>query len=174
MVFPIVAALGLVAEFAPGLIKQFAGDKAGEVAEKVAGLAMSVTGEQDIDSAAAALRANPELALQFKTRAAEIEVELVKIAAEDRKDARAMATNLAASGHAMAWAPAVVSVIIVAAFGLMLYSIISGTGIPDGSKDIASVMLGTLGALAIKVGDYWLGSSAGSKQKTNLLSGAAK
>jgi len=83
------AALKLATEFAPGLIKHFAGEKAGKVAETVANTAKQLTG-QDIDTpeglqvAQQAFKNDPKLALEFKQSMAQIELELEKAYLADR------------------------------------------------------------------------------------------
>jgi hypothetical protein len=41
--------------------------------------------------------------------------------------------------------------------------------LPAGSETILNMLLGTLAAMANSVVCYWVGSSAGSSQKTDLL-----
>jgi hypothetical protein len=41
--------------------------------------------------------------------------------------------------------------------------------LPAGSETILNMLLGTLAAMATAVVSYWVGSSAGSAQKTDLL-----
>jgi hypothetical protein len=92
-------AISLATEFAPSLIRYFAGDSAGDVATKVVDVAKSITGTDDGDAAAAALRANPELALAFKQRMADVELETERAYLHDRQDARARDVQLAEMGH---------------------------------------------------------------------------
>jgi len=60
--------------------------------------------------------------------------------------------------------------IIVAGFFATLAGILY---LPAGSeiKDILKIMVGLLGALATQVGNFYFGSSAGSKRKTEALAG---
>ena len=96
-------------------------------------------------------------------------MELARIDAADRGGARDMQQALAKQNHATAWSPAILSAIILAAFAVMLYAV-TQTQLPKGNEEIAYVMLGTLGALATQVANFWLGSSHGSKLKTAALS----
>jgi hypothetical protein len=74
MPFPLIPlALGL-AEFAPSIIKWIAGEKAGDVAEKVVGIATGVTG--GAEDPIAALRADPALQAQFLTQWTQLELSL--------------------------------------------------------------------------------------------------
>jgi hypothetical protein len=88
MALPVAAVIGLLAQYGPGLIKRLAGNRAGEVAEKVASVAQAVTGKPTVDEAMAAVAANPELAVQLKVRLAELQVDEDRIELQDREDAR--------------------------------------------------------------------------------------
>lgn len=61
-----------------------------------------------------------------------------------------------------------VSVAVLAAFACAAVLVLSH-GVPPTAEAIANVVLGTLGALASAVVNYWLGSSSGSARKTELL-----
>lgn len=69
MAFPIAAAIGLAAEFAPSLLGMLFGDKAERAAETVTEVARRVTGAEDADGAIAALKADPDMALRFRQQA---------------------------------------------------------------------------------------------------------
>lgn len=169
MVAPLImGAMALAAEFAPMLIRQFAGDNAGDVADKVAGAAKVITGETDPAAQMAALQADKELAAAFRGKMADLEIGLARIDAADRDSARDMQQKLASQGHATAWSPALLSAIILIGFTLMLYAVTQNQ-LPEGNAEITYVMLGTLGALATQVANFWLGSSHGSKMKTELM-----
>lgn len=62
---PISIALGL-ASVAPTIVKWIAGDDAANVAQKVVDIAKTVTGKTDPADAAAAVKADPAIALQFQ------------------------------------------------------------------------------------------------------------
>lgn len=65
---PITIALGL-AQFAPGIIRWITGDdnsKVASAADKIVGVAKSVTGKDSGEAALAAIQADPALALQFQ------------------------------------------------------------------------------------------------------------
>lgn len=81
----LAAALAL-AEFVPGIVGLFAGPKAGAVAEKVVGIAQAVTGKASPDEALAALKANPDLVLQFQKAVLDQKVQLEQIAAQRARD----------------------------------------------------------------------------------------
>ena len=62
----------------------------------------------------------------------------------------------------------IVSVIVVIAFGVMLY-VTATTEFPPSQKDNVSGLLWTLNTLTVAVVSYWVGSSSGSAQKTYLM-----
>ena len=77
-------AISLLKEFGPDLVGLIAGDKAGDVAQKVVSIADDVTGGQCVD-VAKELRENPELAFQFQTKLLENRGKLAALAIEDKK-----------------------------------------------------------------------------------------
>ena len=106
MPLPIIAAaaLSLVTEFAPTLIRHFAGDKAGQVAETAANTAKQLTGQditttEGLRAAQEALRADKELFFQFQQAMAQIELETEKAYLLDRQDARKRDVDLHKSGY---------------------------------------------------------------------------
>ena len=82
----------------------------------------------------------------------------------DQQSARTFATTLASSHSALAYGGVVVSVVIVVAFGLATWQVLSGRMTSD-AAGFGSVLVGTLAAMATQVANYWLGSSSGSRGK---------
>lgn len=169
MPFPIAAAIGLAAEFAPGIIRHLVGDGAGDVAEKVADVAKAVTGREDADEAAAALRADPALALKFKQDMAGYEVELEKAYLADRQDARARDVALAQAGRRNTRADLMVLgaglILIACLFALISYR----ANLPGEAVGIISTIAGIAGACLKDAFAYEFGSSRGSAEKSALL-----
>lgn len=96
---------------------------------------------------------------------------------QDIQDARRQLLELVRNKSTLAWAPAVVSGIVVLGFFGMLAAIL---GVFDGQdttsppmdsdlKSIALIMLGTLSSAFVATINFWLGSSKGSADKTALL-----
>lgn len=69
---------------------------------------------------------------------------------------------------AAAWAPLVVSVIVLLAFAFMAAAILF-QAVPQENREAAMLMLGSLSTFAGGAVTYWLGSSAGSAAKNALL-----
>jgi len=91
----------------------------------------------------------------------------------DVTSARTQTVELAKAGSAIAWGAPIISVIVPAGFFGMLYLVLTKE-IPDGSPRLADIMLGWLGAAFSAVVGYWVGSSAGSAQKTSLVEALAR
>lgn len=72
------------------------------------------------------------------------------------------------TSNSVSWGAPVVSVIVLLTFGAVL-ALALLHGAPSGSETILNVLLGTLGTLASGVVNFWVGSSAGSARKTELL-----
>lgn len=163
----------LLLNLAPTVASWVLGDKTGKAVDQVAGIIKETTG-LDGDPAAA-LSQNPELALRLKEALIRAESEerqrqheevLAQLA--DVASARTQTVDLAMAGSAIAWGAPIISVIVTAGFFAMLYLVFT-CEIPDGSQRLADIMLGWLGAAFSAVVGYWVGSSAGSAQKTNAI-----
>lgn len=175
---PLLAAvpgvLSLIAEYGPGLARHLIGPRAGEVADQVSAVVQAVTGKADPAEAADAVARDPQLAMQLRVELARIEsaaaAEELRLRLADIADARAQTVELARAGSPIAWGAVVVSIIILVAFGLAVWAVVLRE-VPLGSRELALLLLGTLGAMATQVANYWLGSSAGSKAKDELVRG---
>jgi hypothetical protein len=71
-------AISLATKFVPSLLGKLAGDKAGEVAEKVVGIASSITEIADPQKAHDKIMGDPTLQLEFEKSAMNLELELYK------------------------------------------------------------------------------------------------
>lgn len=160
--------LGLMAlKFAPAVAGWIGGKDAKETAEKVVGIAESVTGLKG-DVAVEALSKDPDLAYKFEELCVKERTDELNAHIGNTKDARAMQKELAKAGHGTAWASSLVSLIIVIGFFVVLYMVFNDT-LEPGNEKIAYILIGTLGAGFSQVINYWLGSSKGSKDKTEHL-----
>lgn len=174
-------ALGLVSEFAPGLVRHFAGDKAGEVAEKVVGIAGALTGESEPDAMAAALRGNPELAAQFRQQSVDLELGLATLEIEDRRDARARDLAMRQAGQENRRADLMIVGDVVGLLACLTAMVaITVLGVKGDVPPALLAMNGPIGTLAGFFGaglrdahQFEFGSSRGSKQKDSVLAGFA-
>lgn len=141
------------------------------VAVSMAGKALGLDGATEADIAKAVASGDPSVLLKlketdnaFKAEMKRLDVDLERIAAQDRVSARDLGK---ARGLAAQWS---LSAIFVVAFGVVLMMMFSDEHqIPENMKDTALILFGALVAELAKVMNYWFGSSAGSKQKTDLL-----
>ena len=68
----------------------------------------------------------------------------------------------------VAWGSTIVSILVLLAFGGVV-AVLLLRGVPVGNETLFNVLLGTLSAMATSVVSYWVGSSAGSARKDELL-----
>lgn len=176
----------LLIGLAPKVAEWVAGKQTGQIVEQVSEIAKKSIGVDNIDNLESALAADPAKALEFKLaminaaseeKRREHEAEMAAITAQieevkaflnDVQSARSQTVELAKAHSYIAWGAVIVSVLVMIAFGIMLY-VTATYDIPVSQKDNASGLLWTLNTLAVAVVSYWVGSSAGSAQKTSAL-----
>lgn len=165
----------LLLGLAPTVASWIFGDKTGKAVDTVTGIVKRVTGTDDASEIERAIATDPNLALQLKSQLIQAEAEARRAEHEevlaliaDVGNARQQTMDLAKSGSAIAWGAPVMSTLILVAFGVMLYVVLTRQ-IPEAALTMANVLLGTLAAMATQVVNYWLGSSRGSAQKDVLL-----
>jgi hypothetical protein len=182
----------LILNLAPQLAGMIFGSKGAEATTKVAAVVQSVVGSVadlsapgGVAAAVAHIQANPDAAAELSARLADLQLQMQKeqdeavsvmrqdaletLKAElaDMGGARDMAVHLAETHSILAYGGVVVSVVIVAAFGVTTYAVLTNhLGTSDG---FGSVLVGTLAAMASQVANYWLGSSLGSASKNAML-----
>lgn len=105
--------------------------------------------------------------IAFAQRMKELEIDLVRIAADDRNSARQrqaiVKDNL----------PAVLAIVVsVGFFGMLAYML--QNEVPEKNSQVLNIMLGSLGTAWIQVMSYYFGSSSGSAAKTDILSNTIK
>jgi hypothetical protein len=173
------ALIPLALSLAPEIGKWLFGSAGEKTASAVAAVVQQVTGTSDDAVAQQAINSNPQLAAQLRLQLAQLAAEqeqsarqadLDQLAArlKDVADARAQTVDLARAGSAVQWAPAIVSFVVLTTFGVVMYAALTHS-LPQGSETILNMLLGTLAAMATSTVGYWVGSSAGSAQKTDLL-----
>ncbi len=151
------------AKFIPDIVGWIAGDDAEDKAKKVVGVVENITGLTG-QAAVDALSDNPD----YQVKAREMILEEMRIHAKDRDSARTLQASLAKAGHASAYAPAILSIIVTSGFFIIIYVVLR-VAIPPASEKLVYMLLGTLGAGFTQVLNFWLGSSRSSQQKTTML-----
>jgi hypothetical protein len=179
MALPLLPALlPAIGALAPELLRHVIGEKAGDVADQVLGAVRSAVGADTPEAVEAAIR-DPQVAMQLRIRLAEIAAEREAAAEKARQDelkallsdlasARNQTVALAQAGSAIAWGAPLVSILVLVAFGLCCWVVLT-RALPEGSQEIAYITLGTLGAMAMNVVQFWIGSSNGSARKDETL-----
>lgn len=171
MPFPVLAAMGLVAEFAPGIVRWLAGDKAGDVADKVASVAGTVTGTSDAEQAAAVMRADPALAVQFRQAMAAYELDLERLYLADRQDARARDLAMRQSGQRNIRADLMVLGAAAILISCLASLVFLGAALGGEAVGIISTVAGIAGKCLSDAFQFEFGSSRGSKNKDAILTG---
>ena len=178
----VVPGLGTVAGGLIGLAASVAGHMLPDAAKPaLSAAAAAITGVTDEAGQVAAIAADPVQADAFRLEVLRIQADReaardtalndrLTAALADVSSARAQTVALAGAGSRIAWGAPVVSVLVLAAFGAMAMLVL-WHGIPTGAEAVASVMLGYVGGMATSVVAYWVGSSAGSARKSELLAG---
>lgn len=194
---PLVA---IAASILPEIIKAIAGDKAGSVATEIGKAVTQVTKTSDPQEAKEKLKQDPAALTELQVKLAEIataqeekrqaaqlallqeqykneeakrsaQLEQMKVNVEDTKDARSSLRALVEAKSPLAWAPFVVSIIVLVGFYYILYYLIAyGIPKPAGQDreqvlQIVYIVIGAVTAAFTTVIGYWLGSSSGSRDK---------
>ena len=170
-----LGAAGAVAlDLAPELGQWLFGPASAPVIGVVQGAIKSVTGAEQPDAQLKAL-ADPALAGELRVRLAEIAATAASAASAEAHEqlvaqiadiasARSTTTQLAQAGSPLSWGAAIVSVVILATFGVAMAMTLL-RAIPPNAEPVLNVLLGSLTAMATSVVSYWVGSSVGSVRK---------
>ena len=160
---------GLLAQVAPTVATALGGPLAG-LAVKT--LSEAMFGHQDgseSEVSAALMNATPEqlqklkeIDASFKARMKELDIDLERIAAGDRDSARNMQM------HTNDWIPRAMAIMVTFGFfGILAWLLIKG--VPPSGSETLIYMLGALGTAWTGIVQFYFGSSAGSKAKTDAL-----
>lgn len=168
----------------PELIRMIAGDQAGAVAGRVAGIVHTVAGTPDPAEAQQRLAADPALAADLRVRLAALaldaqraidlaaeqrrqaELATLRTALEDTQGARATMQAMVAAGSPVAWGAPVVSILVTSGFfGILLTLIVGNASFEADVAAIINITIGALAAAFATVVNFWLGSSQGSRNK---------
>ena len=98
----------------------------------------------------------------FDIRMKELDIDLTKIASDDRSNARDREVKTKDS------TPKILAAVIVLGFFATL-AMISFTVLPVGAQAPVNILLGALTGLLLQVGNYYFGSSAGSSRKNEMM-----
>lgn len=173
MVLPILplvsVAASLAAEFAPGLVRSLAGDKAGDVAEKIVDTAKAVTGAADPEAALAMLREDKKAQLEFKRHMAELEIELEKAYLADRQNARSRDVELRKAGYRNTRADVMLFMAFACLIAIIYFTWSGRVDMPDNVFALLNMAAGMILKMIGDAFQFEFGSSRGSKEKDILL-----
>ena len=180
---PLLPILGLLANVVPQLLSLFGRNNEAEIAAKVASIATELTGTADIDQAAAAISADPNLALQFKSAVLAQQTELAQLAfakeklyVEDVQDARKYRDDrIFGIGMAILLTFAVaVSLVLWGGYEVLIVGVAVDPGLFAAVTSFIGTLLGYVAAQAQSVVNYFFGSSSGSALKTDAIADSIK
>ncbi|MFA9219246.1 MAG: hypothetical protein ACEQSK_19370 [Sphingomonadaceae bacterium] len=171
---PITIALALAGQFAPSIIKHFTNSEtAGAVAAQVIDIAKTVTGKGEPTEALESLRADPALALQFKTAVLAAEVDLDKAYLLDRQDARDRDVKLAEAGMRNRRADYMVLLDVIGLISCLAVLILAKP-LPGEVVGLLSTIAGIFGLCLRDAHQFEFGSSRSSQTKDVTISNLAK
>ena len=170
---------GLVGQAAPtigsllgGLIPFPGGAILGQVAGKIVAEALGVppTPEAVHTAITTGDPATVNAALSAADAKMQSEVDKFKASLEDVQDARATGVKYAVAGSQIQWAPSAVSIIVgVGFFGTLALLLKGGINFNETIGQVLLILIGSLVSYMNQVVNYWLGSSAGSTDKSNQI-----
>lgn len=159
----------LIGQLAPTIASALGGPVAGMAVKALAGaLGLSQDASSE-DVETALINATPEqlaaikkVDADFKVQMKELDIDLEKIAAGDRDSARNMQM------HTNDWIPRAMAIMVTFGFfGILTWLLTKGVP-PTGSETLI-YMLGALGTAWTGIVQFYFGSSAGSKAKTDAM-----
>jgi hypothetical protein len=159
----------LLGQIAPSIATALGGPLAGVAVKTLSGALFGHEDASEEQVSEAMLAASPEqlsaikkIDADFKTRMKELDIDLERISAADRDSARKM------QRETKDWTPKALAFIITFGFfGALVYILIFG--IPQTGTEVILMMLGSLSSSWTGVMQFYYGSSAGSKAKTDAL-----
>lgn len=102
----------------------------------------------------------------FDTRMKELDIDIMEIDAKDRANARTMAQQTGLKPQI------ILATVYVIAFGGVLFAVFSGAVDLVGPQlNMANILIGILSAGLVQIMNFFFGSSAGSKAKTDQMMG---
>ena len=158
----------------PAIAGWLGGEKAEQAAEGVLDVARAVTGNNDPAQAAEACRADPAMALAFRSRMMDHAETMNRLYLEDRQDARARDVALRHVGAANRRADIM---LLMAFLAVIAIAAILAFGKLSGDSMLAGFLTTIGGMFARNIGsafDFEFGSSRSSQEKTALLGDAAR
>jgi len=160
---------GLLGQVAPTIATALGGPLAGLAVKTISEAMFGHQDANESEVSAALMGATPEQLQKlketdatFKLKMKELDIDLERISAADRDSARNMQI------HTNDWIPRVLAIMItVGFFGILVWMLLKG--MPPTGTEALLMMLGALGTAWTGVVNFYYGSSAGSKAKTEAM-----
>ena len=159
----------LLGQIAPTIATALGGPLAGIAVKTLSAVLFGHENGSEEEISAAMANASPDqlaalkkIDADFKAHMKELDIDLERIAAGDRDSARQMQRDT------RDWVPKVLAVVITLGFfGILIWMLLNG--MPKTGTEALLMMLGALGTAWTGVVNFYYGSSAGSKAKTDAL-----
>ncbi len=159
-----------VAKTAPKIARELGGPLAGAAVEALSRAIFGSDGADEDTIAEAIEGATADQIIALKRAEHEFEIALRQAAVEEQKiDAADRASARTRQTAMDDWTPSILGALIIAGFFLTL-GVMVARRLPEGAETEFSIMLGALATMTAAVVNYFFGSSAGSREKTKLLS----
>jgi hypothetical protein len=163
-----------VAKTAPKIAEQLGGPLAGAAISAIARAIFGSDGASEEDLADALERPSADQLIALKRAENDFKLAIRSAALEEaRVDAGDRASARERQSKMRDWTPSVLGALIIGGFFLTL-AVMVARKLPPGAETEFSIMLGALATMTASVVNYFFGSSAGSREKTLLLTGVKK
>lgn len=167
---PLIPIALSLAQYAPSVMRFFgAGENTAAMAEKVVGIAQTVTGASSPEEALAALKQNAELQAQFQQRAIELDASLEQAYLADTQDARARDIEYVKAGRHNARADVMVALDAIGLVACLVVLTMFRKDIPGEVVGLLSTIAGIFGLCLRDAHQFEFGSSRGSRDKDAQL-----
>lgn len=168
MPFPLIPAALALAQYVPAITRWLSGDSPGPIAETIASIATTVTGQTTVQGAVNAIASEPDKRRAFELAIQERADELERAYLADRQSARDRDTKIQLArgrnrrGDILA---ALAISALIFTIGLLFF----GGEIPDKNRDLLLVTVGALIALVKDVYGFEFGSSKEASRGMNSV-----
>lgn len=163
-----------VAKAAPKIAEQLGGPLAGAAVSAIARAIFGKEGASEEELADTISTASADQIIALKRADTDFRIALRQAALEEKRiDAGDRASARDRQQKMRDWTPSILGALIVGGFFLTL-AVMVARKLPPGAETEFSIMLGALATMTAAVVNYFFGSSAGSREKTLLLTGVRK
>ena len=153
-----------LAKLSPVIGTALGGPVGALIGNGIAVAASTITGKTEPSEIIEALTTSPEKLLELEARAADRELEELRIHAADRDSAREREAKVGG------WSNPILAAIVVGGFFWVVFHVLHDQDALTGATaGIVGTLVGYVSAKADQVVSYYFGSSAGSDKKTSIM-----